>query len=221
MNVNGISGSRPTGNTRRQTRTEGFAGELAAAVKASAAEGQGVKRAADSMSDIEYEKYIYSLVDKMPRSGHSKNDDWIIISKEGLSAMKSDPDYEKWVLDKIYKQVSQPLYLPGNNAKVHNTIFIGGDRDSCKFEAYMTSDRMTEDGFSGPTHEEIRREHKRQAKENEKLRRYARTLRDNSIEKADMELEHIRGVYRDELHSRKNICAVLGDIDRFWLISSK
>ena len=54
MNVNGISGSRPTGNTRRQTRTEGFAGELAAAVKASAAEGQGVKRAADSMSDIEY-----------------------------------------------------------------------------------------------------------------------------------------------------------------------
>lgn len=221
MNVNSIGSSRPSAGTRRKTATKGdFAGELAAAVKA-AGDSKNAQRPADSMNDLEYEAYINSLVDKMPRSGHSKRDDWIIISDEGYAAMKADPDYEKWVLGEIYRQVSQPMFFTGNNSKVHNTVFIGGNKDSCKFESYITSDRMTEDGFSDPTREEIRRVQKEQAKKNEKMRRYARTLRENSIEKADMEREHIRGIYRDQLHSRKNICAMLGDLEKFWLISSK
>lgn len=177
----------------------------------------GAAKAANKseMSDFEYEAYIYRTVDKMYKNNDNRQNNWIIFSDEGLAAMKADPEYEKWVLREIYGAVNSAPPFMGRNVRVQRDIIIGESPEECIFETRALGEG-TDGEFSGPTNEEYRRIVEARKKEYEKHRKYARLLRENAIEKADMELDHIRGIYEDYLHTRKNLCAVLGDMDYFW-----
>ena len=241
MNVSGI-GERKTANAGRNKikgDKQGFAGELSNALsKAAVSEAKtyraaerdtleiGGKNSADvsdsacaadtsEMSDFENEAYIYRTIDKMYKNNDSRQNNWIIFSDEGLAAMKADPEYEKWVLREIYGAINSATPFMGRDVKVQRDIIIRESPEACIFETHVSGDGI-DDGFSGPTNEEYRRIVEARKKEYEKHRKYAKLLRDNAIEKADMELEHIRGIYEDCLHTRKNLCAVLGDMDYFW-----
>lgn len=246
MKVSGI-GERKTANAGRSKikgDKQGFAGELSNALnKAAVSEAKnyraaerdtleiGRKNSADvsggacaadtsEMSDFEYEVYIYKTVDKMYKSNDSRQNNWIIFSDKGLAAMKADPEYEKWVLREIYGAVNSAVPFMARDVKVQRDIIIRESPEECIFETHVSGDGI-DDGFSGPTNEEYRRIVKERKKEYEKHRKYVKLLQENAIEKADMELDHIRGIYEDFLHVRKNLCAVLDDMDYFWISLGK
>ncbi|MDE6593731.1 MAG: hypothetical protein K2K57_11805 [Oscillospiraceae bacterium] len=246
MNVNGI-GERKTANAGRNKikgDKQGFAGELSNALcKSAVSEAKnyraaerdtleiGSKNSADvfgsacaadtsEMSDFEYEAYIYRTIDKMYKNNDGRQNNWIIFSDEGLAAMKADPAYEKWVLREIYGAINSATPFMGRDVKVQRDIIIRESPEACIFETHVSGDGI-DDGFSGPTNEEYRRIVETRKKEYEKHRKYAKLLRENAIEKADMELEHIRGIYKDMLHTRKSLCAVLDDMDCFWTVKGE
>lgn len=235
MNVNGITERRTvnSGGGKGWLVKPGFAGELTEALKKAAfGKDNDVKRdsldinekiTADTseMSEQEYEAYIYRTIDKMCKNNDDRRDNWVILSGEGLGAMKSDPEYERWVLGEIYSAVNSVPPFMGSDVKIRRNIVIGASREECIFEAYASGDGVYEDGFSGPTKEELRRIEAVRKAEYAKYRKYARVLRENAIEKADMERDHIRGIYEDCLHIRKNVCAVLDEMDYFWVSKGK
>ena len=63
------------------------------------------------MTMEEYKQYIYDQIIKMPINYSQIQDAVsITISEEGFKAMKADPEYEKWVLDTIRRDLS--AYYP-------------------------------------------------------------------------------------------------------------
>lgn len=174
----------------------------------------------EKMSNFEYEAYIYRTIDRMYNYDDNRENNWIVFSKDALAAMKADPEYEKWVLQKIYSTIKTTPSFEGRNVKVQRDMIIKGSREECIFEVHASGDGI-DDGFSGPTNEEYRRIIEARKKEYEKYGKYIKLLRENAVEKADMESEHIRGIYEDFLHIRKNISAVLGDMDEFWNVNGE
>lgn len=54
------------------------------------------------MTMEEYKAYIYDEISKLPVSASQMSTSFSIhISEKGFEAMKNDPDYEKWVLNKL------------------------------------------------------------------------------------------------------------------------
>lgn len=77
---------------------------------ADAAAGVRNYSTADMTMD-EYKQYIYDKIIKMPVDYSQIQDAVsITISEEGFKAMKADPEYEKWVLDTIRRDLS--AYYP-------------------------------------------------------------------------------------------------------------
>ena len=57
---------------------------------------------AEDMTMEEYKQYIYDKIIRLPVNPSQLQDAVAIsISEEGFAAMKADPEYEKWVLDKL------------------------------------------------------------------------------------------------------------------------
>ena len=100
-------------------KNKGSAGSFQQAIENAAAAGEGVYSASGvirtySTADMtmeEYKQYIYDQIIKMPVDYSQIQDAVsITISEEGFKAMKADPEYEKWVLDTIRRDLS--AYYP-------------------------------------------------------------------------------------------------------------
>lgn len=81
----------------------------------------------EKISTEDYKTYITEKISQTPRHFSRINDDAkVILSDEAIEAMKNNPDYEKWVLNRIADEMNFPDYLffyPGNNGKVENFQF--------------------------------------------------------------------------------------------------
>lgn len=164
------------------------------------------KSAAEDMSMAEYQLYIQSKISKLT-SGSNRRDGYtaVFISDEGFEAMKNDPEYEKWVLDLI-KSGSYSNSCGRSGEKHYSAYFIGASKEETHSEHWSDIPTQT------MTVEERRSmERKRfyalQKYRNAKLVRYRKALRENSIKKAEIEEEHIKGIFRDHIYEKKNICA--------------
>lgn len=172
-----------------------------------ASSGNTVKPSAADMSMTEYQLYIESKISKIMSGSHHRGGyTAVFISDEGYVAMKNDPEYEKWVLDLIKQSTYQNGCMHGNDEKHYSAHFIGASKEETRSEYW--SDIPT----STVTVEERRAmERKRfyalQKYRTQKLARYRKALRENSIKKAELEDEHIKGIFRDYLYEKKNICA--------------
>ncbi len=162
------------------------------------------KREEPSPQDMtmeEYRLYIYGKISAMSGRPSRNADTMILISDEGYAAMKKDPGYEKWVLNRVKETFSANRTWLGRDEKIHTVQFIGASEEECRCESWSS------DEFKGPTSEEIRRFRLERKAKAEKLRRYRKVLQENSIKRADKELDHIKGIYRDYIYKQKNVCA--------------
>lgn len=95
------SGNQSRGNDEK---TETFAEAVKKKAEEITAEN-GVCDNAEELSAEEYKLYIYYKISEMQRKSpqklQRKNFVLVDISEEGFAAMKSDPQYENWVLGKI------------------------------------------------------------------------------------------------------------------------
>ena len=65
----------------------------------------------EDMTMEEYKQYIYDKIIRLPVNPSQLQDAVAIsISEEGFAAMKADPEYEKWVLDKLKSDFA--VYYP-------------------------------------------------------------------------------------------------------------
>lgn len=160
----------------------------------------------EDMSMTEYQLYIYSKISKITAGSHRSNGyTAVFISDEGFEAMKNDPEYEKWVLDLIKSSAYSNQY-GRSDEKHYSAHFIGASKEETHSEYWSDIPTQT------MTVEERRSmERKRfyalQKYRNAKLARYRKALRENSIKKAELEEDHIKGIFRDHLYEKKNICA--------------
>lgn len=171
-----------------------------------APEGSG-KASAANMSMTEYQLYIDSKISKIMSGSHRRGGyTAVFISEEGYEAMKNDPEYEKWALNLIKQSAYQNGCMYGKNEKHYSAHFIGASKEETRSEYWSDIPTTT------VTAEERRAmERKRfyalQKYRNQKTARYRKALRENSIKKAELEEEHIKGIFRDYLYEKKNICA--------------
>lgn len=204
--------------TEKRTVTVSFADTLANETKsaskndrlimspASAFESAEKPSAAD-MSITEYQLYINSKISKIMSGSHRRGGyTAIFISDEGYAAMKNDPEYEKWVLDLIKQSSYQSSCMHGNDKKHYSAHFIGASKEETRSE-YWSDIPTTTVTVEERRAMERKRFYALQKYRTQKLARYRKVLRENSIKKAELEEEHIKGIFRDYLYEKKNICA--------------
>ena len=218
MNISGTSApsASKTGYSRKsgKNNSSGFAETLKKEAESAAKAdrlvisqtGNTERPDTENMSMTEYQLYIQSKISKLT-SGSHRRDGYtaVFISDEGFEAMKNDPEYEKWVLNLI-KSGSYSNSYGRSEEKHYSAYFIGASKEETHSEHWSDIPTQT------MTVEERRsRKRKRfyalQKYRNEKLVRYRKALQENSIKKAKIEEEHIKGIFRDHLYKKKNICA--------------
>ena len=97
-------GQREAGGGQAAGEAEAVGGQTAG--KTAAAAGAGRIYSAADMTMEEYKQYIYDKILRMPVDPSQIQDAVSIqISAEGFAAMKADPEYEKWVLDTIRRDL--------------------------------------------------------------------------------------------------------------------
>ncbi|MDE6608758.1 MAG: hypothetical protein K2K54_13560 [Lachnospiraceae bacterium] len=90
------------------------------------------KTCTNDMSMEEYKCYIYYLISRMPKHpSQRQNDVMVLISKEGLAAMKQNPEYEAWVLKDLQNYFSQNQTMSAFFGKAEVVIFYGAKKEEC------------------------------------------------------------------------------------------
>lgn len=217
MNIPGINNALnaaanlPAGSAKKRTAESAvsgsFAQSLAEAEKAdsfvlsSAGETQS-----EDMSMDEYKLYIYQKIMKMPKCNSRRRDNAVFITDEGYAAMKNDPAYEKWALEKIRASFRDGGCSFGGKERVHSVQIIGASEDDCRYERWSSGGDVLE-----PSKEELKRVRLKRKAKAEKHIRYVRVMRENSIKRYEKEMDHIRGIYEDYLHEQKNVCAAMSN----------
>lgn len=172
-----------------------------------AASGNTGKFSAADMSMTEYQFYIESKISKIMSSSHRRGGyTAVFISDEGYAAMKNDPEYEKWVLDLIKQSAYQNGCMHGNDEKHYSAHFIGASKEETRSE-YWSDIPTTTVTVEERRAMERKRFYALQKYRTQKLARYRKVLRENSIKKAKLEDEHIKGIFKDYLYEKKNVCA--------------
>ncbi len=155
----------------------------------------------DKMTMGEYKKYIYNKISDMQnRHLNLGNSTAVDISEDGFRSMKNNPEYENWVFNQLETSLSTKLSDEPYCAIYH----IGKDRNDFLCEVWL-SEKQTKKQLSKKLEEDyLRKKHiqkKIQAK-NEHYAQYRRVLIENSIRKADIESDHIKGQFGDTSDSQ-------------------
>lgn len=176
-------------------------------ISSAAVSGNAVNSSSADMSMTEYQLYIESKISKI-MSGSNRRGGYtaVFISDEGYAAMKNDPEYEKWVLDLIKQSAHQNSFAYGKDEKHYSAHFIGASKEETRSE-YWSDIPTTTVTVEERRAMERKRFYALQKYRTQKLARYRKALRENSIKKAELEDEHIKGIFRDYLYEKKNICA--------------
>lgn len=107
------------------------------------AENAGNTKAGANMTMEQYKLYIYDKISNIPLNPTRNNwDIFVFISEEGFEAMKNNPEYEKWVLDKIRMDFARIDPFQSNTTQV---MRFGASKKDYECESYtMPSKRDLE-----------------------------------------------------------------------------
>lgn len=159
-----------------QAVEEAAAGRAAAETEAAgretaetaAAGGVGRIYSTADMTMEEYKQYIYDKIVKMPVD-HSQVQDAVSIniSDAGFAAMKADPEYEKWVLDTIRRDLS--AYYPWGTMgeSTYRSHYFGAKKEDYKGYCYAKDNRSKR--LAEQRREQIAEQEKRKKKRKEYL----------------------------------------------------
>lgn len=132
---NGVSGSK-----------DSFIPTLSSKMKTVATNGveameKSTEISTKDMSLEEYKNYIHETISSFPMCADKMGDYFSIdISDEGFKAMKSDPEYEKWVLSDLKTAFATPM--PGWTRVIGGTkyqvVHYGATKEECHSTSWWT-----------------------------------------------------------------------------------
>lgn len=126
-------GQEKTSNLSETQSAQAFA---AACQKADTA---GNTKTGSYMTMKQYKAYIYDKISGIPLNPTRNNwDIFVFISEEGFEAMKNNPEYEKWVLDKIRKDFAQMDPFQSNTTQI---MRFGAKKEEYQGECYTMPSR--------------------------------------------------------------------------------
>ena len=98
-----------------------------------------------AMSMTEYKRYLYDKISSLPvHPFHMQDSVAIHISEEGLAAMKNDPEYEKWVLDRLRTEFQAYDPWGARNGGKYVVFYFGTTKEECRVESWRPNDRDEE-----------------------------------------------------------------------------
>lgn len=118
------------------------------------------------MTMEEYKQYIYDKIIRMPVNYSQIQDAVsIMISEEGFAAMKADPEYEKWVLDTIRRDLAAFYPWGTMGESTYRSHYFGATKKEYRGYCYAKdnrSRRMAEQHRAKVAEEEKRRKRRRE-----------------------------------------------------------
>ena len=187
-----LSESLLTGSAQRPSSGMGFfdLAVLETATKEGGAADHGVSTG--DMSLQQYKKYISGRISAIPVDPSRALESLAVrISDEGFEAMKADPDYEKWVLEKLSTAWAQPKPLGVGGYAGYTTYSVGADEDSFRTTSVdlgddkgSLADQLQKD--EGETFWERRHRHHEEYMELAQRQAFLRRLRNGSVSAAEL-----------------------------------
>lgn len=93
----------------------------------------------------EYKRYLYDKISSLPvHPFHMQDSVAVHISEEGLAAMKNDPEYEKWVLDRLWTEFQSYDPWGARNGGKYVVFYFGATKEECRVESWRPNDRDEE-----------------------------------------------------------------------------
>ncbi len=175
------------GNTGEAERSEGAsfrqAIEAAGQKAGTTAPAAGIGRiySTADMTMEEYKQYIYDKIIRMPVNYSQIQDAVSInISEEGFAAMKADPEYEKWVLDTIRRDLS--AYNPWGTMgeSTYRSHYFGATKQEYKGYCYAKDNRSKR--LAEQRRQQIAEQEKRKKKRKEYLELCEKLWRKRELE---------------------------------------
>ena len=162
----GKPGSSVGGKTFLQAMEDAASGRTQETQGASTVSGIERPYSTADMTMEEYKQYIYDKIIRMPVNYSQIQDAVsIMISDEGFEAMKADPEYEKWVLDTIRRDLA--AYYPWGTMgeSTYRSHYFGATKKEYRGYCYAKdnrSRRMAEQHRAKIAEEEKRRKRRRE-----------------------------------------------------------
>lgn len=183
----------------RAADRKGTSGSFAQAVLAQGTDGAGMwgVMSPSEMSMEEYRRYISQQIRQIPVHPSRRQENIsVVISEEGYAAMKSDPEYEAWVLNNLRSFYSQPGCCFGSADKVYTNIYIGATKEESYAETWSVPARSYRDRA-----EERRREARIRLEKRLKKKRLQKQLREMAFQRQ----EHQRKLVKKLIEHRREI----------------
>ncbi len=139
-----------------------------AAAGVSAVDGAVRTYSAADMTMDEYKRYIYEQILRMPvNSSQIQDAVSVSISEEGFAAMKADPEYEKWVLDTLRRDLA--AYYPWGTVgeSTYRSHHFGATREEYRGYCFAKDNRSRR--LAEQQRERVAEEEKRKKKHKEYL----------------------------------------------------
>ena len=140
--VMGNSQNKGSGKSFLQAIEDAATNQIKTGQGADAASGIERTYSTADMSMEEYKQYIYDKIIRMPVNYSQIQDTVsITISEEGFKAMKEDPEYEKWVLDTIRRDLS--AYYPWGTMgeSTYRSHYFGATKKEYRGYCYAKDNR--------------------------------------------------------------------------------
>ena len=137
-------GQTTAGNPFLQAVQDAMAGQAEAAAGAGnvSKADTGYIYSTEDMTMEEYKQYIYDKIIKLPVNPSQLQDAvGITISEEGFAAMKADPEYEKWVLDKLRHDFA--FYYPWGEMgeSTYRYHYFGASKEEYRSECFAKDNK--------------------------------------------------------------------------------
>lgn len=201
-----ISGYAETGanpvqayGNNRFTGTENTAATFARTMQKRGADGAAMQGmcSPQEMTMEEYKQYIARKIRQIPVHPSRRNESISVnISEEGYAAMKSDPEYEAWVLNDLQSACSRPGFYFGSQDRVYTDIYYGATKEECHSDTWTIPSRNASDRARERREENRRRLEKRIRKQ--KLQKQLREI-------AFQRQQHQRALVKKLMQHRQEI----------------
>ncbi len=95
----------------------------------------------ENMSMDEYKQHIYDQIASFPVAANRYKDSFSVsISDAGFEAMKNDPEYENWVLDRLQREFAYPApawYVAMGAPAGYHTFSFGATKEELECHGFM------------------------------------------------------------------------------------
>ncbi|MCM1228232.1 MAG: hypothetical protein NC320_12590 [Clostridium sp.] len=160
------------------------------------------------MTMSEYKSYIYGKISDMRQNGSvGGNYMDVDISDEGFKAMKENPEYEKHVMEQLKNAFDTSAFSGDESYTIYH---IGKNRNEiyCEKQKVEKLSKKQLEEKREQSEQNKRRIKKQQEAKMQHYAEYKKMLMENSLRKAEIELDHIKGEYDNRKSNTNNMNAI-------------